>query len=267
VSPRRSPAPAIVAALVGVTALVGGCMPAPATEQAKSIAGLYTVFLGGGVIVAILVWGLATFAVLRFRRRVGDETIPRQVRGSVRVEAIWTGIPLLTVLGLFVLTVTTLNTVSAVDPQPGVNLDITAFRWGWTFRYTARDVSITSVPGDEPDVVVPVGETVHVTLASVDVNHAFFVPRFLFKRDAIPGRVTTFDFRVVAPGVYPGTCAEFCGIYHAQMGFTIRGVPVPDFEAWLALQPRTPPAPSAPSAPPVSSAPSASSPPSAPSAP
>lgn len=230
--------PAVGIAALGVA--LGGCMPAPATEQARRISDLYGVFLAGGVVVALVVWGLATFAIVRYRRRPGDDTIPRQVRGSLAIEAVWTGVPLVTVLVLFVLTVLTLNAVDARAPEPGVDLKVTAFRWGWTFQYGGTAVSLTSVPSSEPDVVVPVGEPVHVTLTSVDVNHAFFVPAFLFKRDAIPGHVTTFDFQVVAPGVYPGTCAEFCGVYHAEMGFSIRAVSPADYATWLAGQEATP---------------------------
>ena len=61
-------------------------------------------------------------------------------------------------------------------------------------------------------------------LDSLDVNHSFYVPAFLFKRDAIPGSPTKFDLQVTAPGIYPGTCAEFCGVGHSRMPFTIRGV-------------------------------------------
>ena len=72
------------------------------------------------------------------------------------------------------------------------------------------------------------------------MNHAFYVPAFLFKRDAIPGSPTAFDLQVSAPGVYPGACAEFCGIGHAQMPFTIRGVDQATFDAWLAEQRQAP---------------------------
>jgi cytochrome c oxidase subunit 2 len=85
-------------------------------------------------------------------------------------------------------------------------------------------------------VDVPVGETIHVSLVGNDVIHSFFVPQFLFKKDAIPGRVNEFAFTVDAPGTYRGQCAEFCGVYHSQMPFTIVGVSRPDYEAWLAAQ-------------------------------
>ncbi|HEY6057368.1 MAG TPA: cytochrome c oxidase subunit II [Candidatus Limnocylindrales bacterium] len=224
-----------VAVFVGLAGLAaGGCMPEAATEQGRRIGDLYRVFLGAGIVVALLVWGLATFAVLRYRRRGQDDELPRQVSGSLRLEAIWTGIPLVTVVALFGLTLLTLNAVNARSPDPGVDLRVTAFRWGWQAEYPGRAVTLTGLPDRPLEIVVPVGQAIHVTLASADVIHAFFVPRFLFKRDAIPGREASFDLRVEQPGSYPGTCAEFCGVYHDRMPFSVRAVGAAEFDAWLA---------------------------------
>lgn len=212
---------------------VAGCMPAPASSQGQQISNLYSVFLGAGAVVATIVWGLVTWSVLRYRRRDGRQA--SQTEGSLRIEAVWTLLPLATVLVLFALTVQTIGAVSTVEPG-GINLHITAFRWQWKATYPDSGVTITGTTAANLEVVLPVNTPVHVTLESLDVNHAFYVPAFLFKRDAIPGRPTTFDLKVTAPGVYPGSCAEFCGIGHDQMLFTIRGVDMQTFQAWLAQQ-------------------------------
>lgn len=210
---------------------LGGCMPTPASSQGQEISDLYTVFLVAGIMVAAIVWSLVTWSILRYRRR--DDRLPVQTAGNLRVEAAWTLIPLATVLVLFALTVRTLGSVGTVEPG-GVNLHITAFRWQWQASYPDAGVTITGTDAANLEVVLPVDTPVHVTLESLDVNHAWYVPAFLFKRDAIPGRPTRFEVRVTAPGVYPGACAEFCGIGHDQMLFTIRGVDRATFEAWLA---------------------------------
>jgi cytochrome c oxidase subunit 2 len=75
---------------------------------------------------------------------------------------------------------------------------------------------------------------VHVTLESLDVNHSMFLPAFLFKRDAIPGHVTSFDIRITAPGTYPGACAEFCGVSHDDMLFSVRAIDLAAYQSWLA---------------------------------
>jgi cytochrome c oxidase subunit 2 len=217
------------------------------TTQAQDISDLYAIFLGAGIVVGAIVWVLATVAVIRGRR--GRDAEPPQTHGDVRIEALWTVIPLITVLVLFGLTIQTLNTVDARGTG-GVNLHVTAFRWQWQAVYPDAGVRLVGTDDRPLEVVLPVGQTVHVTLDSFDVNHAFYVPAFLFKRDAIPGQPTAFDLQVSAPGVYPGACAEFCGVGHASMPFTIRGVDQATFDAWLSQQLANPSA-AAPAASPV----------------
>src|SRR5204862_820294 len=100
-------------------------------------------------------------------------------------------------------------------------------------------------------MVVPVGEPIHVVLTSVDVDHAFYVPAFLFKRDAIPGHPNDFDLTITEPGDYNGQCAEFCGVYHDRMLLSVKAVSRPDFDAWLAAQPAPSSSPAAPSSSPA----------------
>ena len=80
---------------------------------------------------------------------------------------------------------------------------------------------------------IPAGERIRLVLASEDVVHSFFVPEFLFKRDATPGIVQRFDLLVEEEGVFHGQCAEFCGLDHARMTFTVRAVPPAEFATWL----------------------------------
>jgi cytochrome c oxidase subunit 2 len=81
-------------------------------------------------------------------------------------------------------------------------------------------------------MVLPLGEVTRIEITSVDVNHAFWVPDFLFKRDAIPGQTTAFDLQPARLGTYLGRCAEFCGLNHALMTFTVRVVTPDDFQRW-----------------------------------
>jgi cytochrome c oxidase subunit 2 len=210
---------------------VAGCMPAGATVQGQDISNLYTVFLVAGTIVAAIVWGLLTWSILRYRHRDGRR--PPQTEGNLAIEAVWTGIPLVTVLVLFVLTLLTLNSVSAVEPG-GVNIRVVAFRWQWQVTYTDAGITDTGTSEAPLQLTLPVDTPVHVTLESLDVNHAMFLPAFLFKRDAIPGHVTSFDIRITAPGTYPGACAEFCGISHDDMLFSVHAVDLATYKSWLA---------------------------------
>jgi cytochrome c oxidase subunit II len=231
----------VALAAVAVAVVAAGCLPTPATEQAKSIERLYWVAMAIAVVIAVVVFGLATWAIVRHRAKPGDE-LPPQTHGSTRVEIVWTVIPVLIILGLFGGTLAVLSVVDAHSPDPAVEVRVEAFRWGWTFRYPASGVEVSGVSPDGPEAVLPVGEPLRVVVTSHDVIHSFFVPVFLFKRDAIPGRESSFDFTIDEPGTYGGQCAEFCGVYHSRMPFTIRAVSPAEFETWLAAQPRSSPA-------------------------
>ena len=213
---------------------VAGCLPTAVTRQGRAVNDLWTAFLVPAIVVAAIVWGLTTFAILRYRRRdATSHELPRQISGDRRFEVAWTVVPIATVVVLFWLTVTA---VARIDERTagGINVAVSAFRWQWRFDYPDDGVSVVGLPDAPAEMVVPVGEPVHVTLSSPDVIHSFYVPAFLFKRDAIPGRPTEFEFTVEEPGAYGGQCAEFCGVGHAAMNLTVRAVSRADYETWLA---------------------------------
>jgi cytochrome c oxidase subunit 2 len=242
----------LVVASIGLACVVvaAGCLPAPATTQGRELSDLWRIFIWAGVVVAAIVWLLVTWAIVRHRRR--DDRLPAQIAGHARLEMVWTAIPLVTVLALFGLTLRTLGDIDpsqrpvgatgatssagAASDQAPVLLDVTAFRWEWRVEYPDHGVTLTGTNDQPLEIVLPIDATVRIKLASADVNHAFFVPAFLFKRDAIPGRTSSFDIRIAAAGTYGGACAEYCGILHDQMPFTIRAVSQEDFQAWLAAK-------------------------------
>ena len=84
--------------------------------------------------------------------------------------------------------------------------------------------------------MLPLGRTIRVVLTSNDVIHSFWVPDFLFKRDAIPGRPTQFDLTTTEAGTFRGECAEFCGLNHAYMTFRVRVASPEAYAAWLDAQ-------------------------------
>lgn len=222
-----------------LAAVAAGCLPSAATAEGRLIADLYVGFIAIAVVVGAIVFGSTTFAIFRYRSRPGTGAdLPVQTRGSLRLEAVWTAIPILIVAVLFGGTILVLSRVDVRSEAPGAVLRVEAFRWGWSFSYPGEGIVISGIGEPGPEVVVPVGEPVQLTIAARDVVHAFYVPVFLFKRDAIPGRETVFEFTVDEPGTYRGQCAEFCGIDHSRMPFSIRAVSRPEFEGWLAAQPR-----------------------------
>jgi cytochrome c oxidase subunit 2 len=226
------------AALIAL--VVAGCLPRAATSQSRPVQDLYTVFVVIGVGITLLIWALATWAIVRYRRR-GDE-LPVQTHGNTRLEFAWTAIPAVTVAIIFALTLAALGGIQARSENPSSQLDVTAFRWGWQFAYPGTGRTVVGLTGETPEIFVPVGETIQVRLTAADVQHAWYVPEFLFKHDAYPGRFATFDLLVERAGSYGGQCAEFCGTYHSRMPFTVTAVPPDEYRAWLASAPAPSPA-------------------------
>jgi cytochrome c oxidase subunit 2 len=228
-----------------VVLVVAGCLPTSVTDQGRVVNDLWNVFLVPAIAVAAIVWGLTTIAILRFRRRASTPSEPpSQIAGHTGLEVAWTVIPIAIVAVLFILTVGAVNRIYGRD-DGGIDVDVTAFRWQWQIDYPADGVSVVGLPDVPAEMVVPVGEPVHVTLTSPDVVHSFYVPLFLFKRDAIPGRPNTFEFTVEDEGTYRGQCAEFCGVNHDLMTFSVKAVPRTDYLAWLSAQRAGPATPGA----------------------
>ncbi len=253
----------VLFALVAVTTLLAACatnLPtgsepgsepapgltpvAPVTQAGQATLDLYLITFTIAVIVFVIVEGLLLLITLRFRHKQGDDTLPKQTHGNGMLEILWTVIPAIVVTGLFIATFVTLNNEEAQAANPALTIDVTGFQWQWTFDYQDQGIKLTGAGRDGPVMGLPVNETVHIRLHSSDVIHSFYVPQFLYKKDVVPGRTNEFDLVVQQPGTYAGQCAEFCGIGHADMHFTVQAMTRADFDSWVVQQQQaaTPPA-------------------------
>ena len=200
-----------------------GVVPvAPVTTAGQATYDLYLWVALIAIIVFVLVEGLLLIITLRFRRKKDDDTLPKQTHGNNFLEVFWTLIPALVVTVLFVAVVSTLNTEDATAANPAVTVDVTGFQWQWTFEYQAQGIKETGSGKDGPVMGLPVNEIVHIRLHAADVIHSFYVPQSLFKKDVVPGRTNEFDWQFNQIGTFAGQCAEFCGIGHADMHFTVQ---------------------------------------------
>jgi cytochrome c oxidase subunit II len=217
-------------ALAALPALVAGCAPVSVTSEGRATHDAYNIFLIAAAVVfgIVAVWLL--WSVVRYRRR--DDHLPEQTHGNARLELIWTALPLALVLFLFVVTMRAQNTVLQDPPSP-VTIDVTAFQWSWQFDYEGSDRQVIGGPDNVPEMVVPVGVPIHIRLRSADVVHSFYVPRALFKRQAIPGTTNQFDMNFQRVGVYHGQCAQFCGVAHTDMLFRVKVVPQNEFQRFI----------------------------------
>lgn len=230
------------------------------TTQGIASAGLYLPIFIIAVVIFILVEGLLLYTALRFRRKDTDQggELPRQVHGNNKLEFIWTAIPALIVTVLFIGSAVVLADIETESDDPAVVLNIEAYQFGWTFKYMdpASYDSITQkyaetgivipfspslassedVPPVKQEALLPVNVPIRFRLQALDVIHSFYVPAFFFKRDAFPGRINEFELTIEEPGVYGGQCAEFCGLNHGRMFFTIRAVEQAEYDTWVAEQ-------------------------------
>ncbi|MDA8267684.1 MAG: hypothetical protein M0013_04835 [Actinomycetota bacterium] len=240
--------------------LLGGCqLPTfygyrGQTSQAHDEFLLYAGTVIAAIVVGVITGGLILWSVVRYRRR--SDAMPRQFQYHIPLEIFYTAVPIVIVLVLFGFTVFTENKVDNVSPTPAVAVKVTAFQWGWRFDYTNQRVFVQGVRTDNPDpvglngstctasaptpndclgpgLVLPVGQTVRITLVSNDVVHGFYVPQFNFSRYALPGVTNRFDFNVARPGIYRAQCTQLCGLYHAQMFFHVVALPPAQFDAWV----------------------------------
>ena len=207
-----------------------------ATTQGQDTFKLYSGMMTTGIIVGGLVVLLILWTIFRYRKR--SDEMPRQFHENIPIEILYTVIPVIIVAVLFFFTVITENKVDAIVPvnatvtatgKPVVDIRVTAFQWGWRFDYPDLNVGVagetTNGPNNHgPQMVVPVGQTVQITLVSDDVIHGFYVRDFNFSRYALPGVINLFDLDVLHAGTYNGQCTQICGLYHSEMLFSVRAV-------------------------------------------
>ena len=210
-------------------------MPDSATEQGDGIQRLWSGFFVAAMAVALLVYVLLAWVLIRYRRRSSDgDELPSQSGYHIPLEIIYTAIPIVIVAILFAFSTVVERDVTDLQPDPAVQVEVIGFQWQWQFSYVDEDVTVDGAPDEPPELVLPVGQRTRLRLRTTDVIHSFWVPEFLEKRDLIPGVDNEIDITPTRRGTYTGRCAEFCGLDHWRMNFTVRVVTPAEFEAWVA---------------------------------
>ncbi|MGH2699779.1 MAG: cytochrome c oxidase subunit II [Actinomycetota bacterium] len=224
--------PVVLSSLICAIVALAGCAPRPVNAQGKDVKGLYDIFTVTAAVIFVLVTGLIAWSILRYRAKPGDNDLPDQFHSNVKLEILWFAIPSLIVIGLFVSSTVVLDRINDEDDGATI-INAEAFQWGWRFVYEGEDVSIISEPDEPATISVPVGEPVTFVITSHDVVHSFYITEFLVKRDAVPGRENRLPITIDEEGTYGGRCAEFCGLLHDDMPFTIEAVPAAEHADWL----------------------------------
>jgi cytochrome c oxidase subunit 2 len=225
--------------LVAGALLLAGCelpsfgAPDPASKQGGDVLSLWKGFFVAAMVVAAIVLGLIAYVAIRFRRRNDD--IPNQKSEHIPLEILYTVTPILVVAILFGFSVAAEQRITDTVDRPPVTVNVTGFQWGWKFEYPSEGVTVLGT-GEvtPPELYLPVGQPVQLTLRTTDVNHSFWVPRFLVKRDLIQGVDNVIDITPTEIGRYDGRCAEYCGLDHWRMDFIVNVVSKTDFDNWMA---------------------------------
>jgi cytochrome c oxidase subunit 2 len=224
----------------------------PQTFVAHQIYDLHTIILGICILIAVVVFGVMFYAIVRHRRSVGHQA--KQFDNNKPAQILWTLIPCLIVIGMAF--PATRTVIAMKDTSgPDMTIKVTGYQWKWRYDYLGENVSFYSdlstprnqienqapkgdnylLEVDNP-LVVPVGKKVRILVTANDVIHSWWVPAFGVKQDAIPGFVRDSWFRVDTPGVYRGQCAELCGKEHGFMPIVVEALPDEKYRTWLAEQ-------------------------------
>jgi cytochrome c oxidase subunit 2 len=230
------------------------------SELSREIHGMHMIMLWICLVIAIFTFGAMIVAMTRFRKSKGA-VADQKLLHNARLEAAWTIVPVLILIAMAIPSVEKLVKIEDTSGS-GLTVKITGHQWYWQYEYLGSGVSFYSRLARTSDVarqkgsgidprtvenyllevdkplVVPTGVKIRLLLTANDVIHAWWVPAFGMKRDAIPGFVNEMWISVDAdkPGTYRGQCAELCGADHGFMPIVVVAKPKEEFEAWLEEQ-------------------------------
>jgi cytochrome c oxidase subunit II len=225
---------------------------APATKIMQEIHWLHWMMLIICAVIFVAVFGVMFYSILKHRKSLGAKSA--SFHESTTVEIIWTVIPLLIVIGM---ALPATKTVVAMKDTTNSDITIktTGYQWKWGYDYikgegegisflstlsTSREAVNNLAPKSDTylmevdnEMVVPVGKKIRMITTANDVIHAWAVPAFGVKQDAIPGFVRDTWFRAETIGTYRGQCSELCGAQHAFMPIVVRVVSQEDYTKWV----------------------------------
>ena len=210
----------------------------PAGPVASKQLELFNVLLWVMVAVFILVEGALLYAIIRFRRRPGQE-LPAQTHGHLTLEIVWTIVPTILIMALGIWTVFAIFDLEEPPASADNILDVTVTAHQWWFEFEYPDAGGGKRITTANELRIPVDVPVRLTLLSDDVIHSFWVPKLAGKLDMIPTRSNQMWLQADAnkideyPATFFGQCAEFCGIAHALMRFRVIVFEQDEYDAWV----------------------------------
>lgn len=239
--------------------------------------------------ISVFVLALLIWCIVRYRRAANP--VASKTSHNTMIEIIWTLAPVVILVGIAIPSIGLLQAQFKPAPSNAVTLKAVGNQWYWTYQYPDNGgFEITSnmlkekgetaegerarTDADGPPllatdnrVVLPVGVPIRLLTTSADVIHAWAIPAFWIKLDAVPGRINETNFTIQKPGVYFGQCSELCGARHGYMPITVVAVEKPVFDQWVVAKGGTVKGAAPAAAAPVAETPAAAAPAAAPVAP
>jgi cytochrome c oxidase subunit 2 len=233
-------------------------MPVGVTPVSREVYDLHMLILIICTVIAVGTFGAMIYALVAFRKSQGA-VADTSMTHSTTAEIVWTVGPVLILVFMAFEAAPALIRIEDTRNSE-MTVKITGYQWKWEYEYLDEGVSFFSnlaadsnaarrknagidprtvdnylLAVDAP-LVVPVGVKIRYLITANDVLHAWWVPDFAVKRDAIPGYVNEGWFQVDEPGTYRGQCAELCGKDHGFMPIVVEALPKAEFDAWLAAR-------------------------------
>lgn len=226
----------------------------PATPVMERLVALHTGLLWVISIITVFVMGLMAYVMVRFRASANPT--PTTTTHNTLVEVAWTVIPIIILVGIAIPSFRLLYYMDRAK-EVGLTVKVTANQWFWVYEYPDQKIEYESrmlqkadweklsaqdkerrpwllAVQDNQELVVPANVNVRVLITSADVMHAWAVPAFGVKQDAVIGRHNETWFNVTKEGLYYGQCSQICGNLHSYMPIAVRAVPKADFDKWVA---------------------------------
>ncbi len=224
------------------------------TEISRDVYDLHMLIFYVCCVIGVLVFGVMIFSMLMHRKSLG--VTPATFHEDTRIEIAWTVIPIVILLVMAVPATSTLRDMYE-SGDSDLDIEVRGYQWKWQYTYLNDDpekeiqfMSALTTPQNEIQnleakgehylldvdnpLVIPINKRIRFLVTSQDVIHAFWVPDFAVKRDAIPGFIHESWAIVEEPGIYRGQCAELCGKDHGFMPIVVRAVEQEDYDLWVA---------------------------------
>lgn len=231
-------------------------MPVGVTDISQQVYDLHMTILWICVWIGVVVFGVMFWSIIHHRRAAGHEAA--QFHESTRLEIAWTIVP--TLILVFMAVPATQVLVAMYDTGgEDMTVEIRGYQWKWQYKYLDDDLnnqfsffSNLTTPQDEirnrsvkgehyllevdNPLRIPTNRKVRLLITSEDVIHAWWIPDFGIKRDAVPGMINEMWTIVNEPGVYRGQCTELCGKDHGFMPVVVEVLPEEEYDAWYASE-------------------------------